>query len=647
MWADNETTLDLVGFQVHADLIRSVVTDRDLLPITIGVFGDWGSGKTSIMKMLQRDLNPEQYPEESPERQNLEGVVCLYFNGWLFEGYDDAKSALLSSILLQLGEHQRFGSKLRQQAASLLASVDWMRLVRLGFREVAIPATLAYLTGGVSLLPSIANAAKVLLGVQTGQNSGGGTVTVGEPKIDLEDVFKKDSKPSGPMDVRTFRERFSKMLADSDIRSLVVLVDDLDRCSPQRIIDNLEAIKLFLSVEKTAFIIGADPRIVRHAIATTYKPDEIQAQTEDLEAQTDIVTDYLEKLIQLPYRLPRLSPAEVQTYMSLLFCFRDLDSASFGQVHAALERQRAGDRYSVFGYGAINAALGGNLCDELVSSLSFCTSVGPLIAKGLKGNPRQVKRFLNAFVLRKRLAEVARLENIRDDVLVKLMVLEYTHLKQFNELFQWQSADEGFPVKLQQLEQALCPPNGDVDDQEATEKISPGWAKQFVRRWVAMEPYLADVDLRDYFWVARDRLQSALADVAMVPPLVRRIVDDLLSENEGRQASVVKVLGDIDAEERAQVIALLSRQIERHPGEPNGYDAIRRLIEAGVPGSAETLADVLRAVPPEKIPPALGMDLLTLLKARGELNAIFAPVIKDLQDTQTRFGMALRQGQKG
>jgi predicted KAP-like P-loop ATPase len=99
MWSDNETTTDLIGFRVHSDLILSVVTDSGLLPVVLGVFGDWGGGKSSIMKMLERDLRSEEYKD----------IVCLYFNGWMFEGYEDAKSALLTSILIQLGEHKRFG----------------------------------------------------------------------------------------------------------------------------------------------------------------------------------------------------------------------------------------------------------------------------------------------------------------------------------------------------------------------------------------------------------------------------------------------------------------------------------------------------------------------------------------------------------
>jgi Ni2+-binding GTPase involved in maturation of urease and hydrogenase len=60
MWSDNETVDDLIGFRVHADLLQQVVCDKSLLPITIGVFGDWGSGKTSIMKMLQKQLETNE-----------------------------------------------------------------------------------------------------------------------------------------------------------------------------------------------------------------------------------------------------------------------------------------------------------------------------------------------------------------------------------------------------------------------------------------------------------------------------------------------------------------------------------------------------------------------------------------------------------
>jgi len=323
MWSDNETNIDLIGFRVHVDLIRSVVTNTDLLPVTIGVFGDWGGGKTSIMKMLQSDLIPERY-DDPLEKAKYEKIACLYFNGWLFEGYDDAKSAIISSVLLQLGEHKRFGPKVRNKVISLMKSVNWMRVARLGLKEVAMPAIAAYVSGGATIVPSLMKSVVGLHeGVKDETNGQSEDKSVDSEKINWEELIKSDHTPASPLDVRTFRERFTKMLEDSDIQGLVIMVDDLDRCSPERIIENLEAIKLFLNVNNTAFVIGADPRIVRHAIAVTYTPDQMHGQ-EDSETPDTLITDYLEKLIQVPYRLPRLSPAEVETYMTLLFCQREL-----------------------------------------------------------------------------------------------------------------------------------------------------------------------------------------------------------------------------------------------------------------------------------------------------------------------------------
>lgn len=509
MWPDNETTLDLLGFRVHADLIRSVVLNRKLLPVTIGVFGDWGGGKTSIMKMLETDLDPENYTDPD-EKAKYENIACLYFNGWLFEGYDDAKSAIISSVLLQLGEHKRFGPKIRDNVVSLMKSINWMRIARLGLKEVALPAVAAYISGGASIVPSLVKSTAGLIGGLKDESTDEVEESLGDKSDDTEGVnweelIKSDKTPASPLDVRSFRERFAKMIDDSDIQCLVIMVDDLDRCSPERIIENLEAIKLFLNVDKTAFVIGADPRIVRHAIAVTYSPDKMRGQEEDGEAPDSLITDYLEKLIQVPYRLPRLSPAEVETYMTLLFCHRELEQDLFSKCVTKCEEAREKNRYSVFGYADVEKTIGNeNLPDNLAQSLIFCSHASPLITEGLKGNPRQIKRFLNALMLRKELASVAKLSNIRDDVLVKLMVLEYAHLQEFLKLFNWQQSQDGFPEQIKEWEISIKEVEGDIDKLEGDKITEKRWDIKPMRRWLAMEPSLSDIDLRDYFWIARD-----------------------------------------------------------------------------------------------------------------------------------------------
>lgn len=628
MWSDNETTDDLIGFQVHADLIREVILDRRLLPVTIGVFGDWGSGKSSIMQMLKRDLSPESQTD-SALRKRYEKTAVLYFNGWLFEGYDDAKSALLSSIIVGLAEHQRFGPKIRDKAAKLIKRVNWMRVARLGFTEVALPAVAAYVSGGLSAIPSLA------------RTLGGSLFSYVAPKIpeakesekkddkhSLIDLVQQDADEGGPTDVRSFRDEFAKMLKESDIETLVVLIDDLDRCSPERIIDNLEAIKLFLNVDGTAFVIGADPRMVRHAISIRYKEALSNVEGDSNTASNQLISDYLEKLIQVPYHLPRLSPAEIHTYMSLLFCRRDLPEDQFGICLKGCTAERERNRYQSFGFANVKTALGNRAMPaELATALVMSAGIANLITEGLKGNPRQVKRFLNAFFLRRKLADVAQLSGIRDDVLVKLMLLEYADSRRFRLLFETQASEDGFPKLLEVLESEE---QSKETASAATVAMRKEWDDERIRRWALIDPKLKGIDLRDYFWLARDRLESTLGALTMVSPIVRRVLDDLLSD--GRRKAAAKSAQNLSADERESLHALLKQGLRREPTEQKWYGAFRALLEEGLP-SHGTFAEILLELPIEKIPPSIPPILELLQKQKPEMGAALAPVM-------TRFASA-------
>lgn len=492
MWVDNETDQDLLGFKVHSDLIRSIITDKSLLPTTIGVFGDWGGGKTSVMKMLQRDLDPETYTEGAPEKTQYEKVACIYFNGWLFEGYDDAKSALLSSILIQLSEHKRFGVKIKGKFESLLASIDWMRVAKFSLTNLALPAATAALTGGVSFLPALYGAGKSIFTVQNPdgespeRDDSAQSIAVPDGLGEFKEVPANRNVVES---VRSFRDNFENLLKETDIENLVVLIDDLDRCSPERIIENLEAIKLFLNVSGSAFVIGADPRIVRHAVASVFPSIEIE-ESSNTSSRTDIINDYLEKVIQVPYTLPRLSPAEVESYMSLLFCQKYLCNEDFIKVITEAEIFRSENRYSVFGKGAIDSIESISINDELDRSLIFCNQGAPLITEGLKGNPRQIKRFLNAYWLRSRLAEVAKLTEVKDGILVKLMILEYAKPRQFEQLFKWQASQSGIPAEIISMESVVGKEAKEA--KKEIENINSEWSSDYTIRWLQIEPKLTN-----------------------------------------------------------------------------------------------------------------------------------------------------------
>lgn len=632
VWPDNESEIDLLGFNVHSRFIYEIVTDKKMLPVTIGLFGDWGSGKTSVMKMLEKTLSSIDDDKNSEDKAN---IICLYFNGWQFEGYDDAKSAILSSTLMQLAEHKKIGEKIKDKAASLMKSVNWMRLVGMSVKNVALPAILAYLTGGASLIPSLAGFGKKFLGMEDK-----------DKESEWEKLIKDDKSDSGPLDIRTFRERFSEMLKDTKIDALVILIDDLDRCSPDRIIDNLEAIKLFLNVDNTAFIIGADPRIVEYAVERRFLFE--RDMDKDKEEMGRLVKDYLEKLIQIPYRLPRLSPTEIESYMNLLFCEKELAVEDFEKVLNGFQDIRNRDMYSIFGYSRIKDILGTGVNSALEEDLFMCSNIAPLITDGLKGNPRQVKRFLNAFILRKKLAEVAKLIKVKDDVLVKLMVLEYAEDNCFRELFNWQSSQEGFPKEIELLE------SENADDIEGSEKEKkakdfPKWRKPFVQKWVTLNPKLSKVDLRDYFWILRDRMASTLSGIAIVSPFIISILDDLKAKSPIKKNRALKEIKKLEVLEVNQLLNILGDDILRNQKELELYIAFIELIKEGVNGSSEKLASVLEKCRRTSIPAGVAFHIQTLFKTKPEVKQTLEICVNKIisESPLVNFSKAYQGDEKG
>ena len=126
MWNDRETNVDFIGHSIIADSIKELVYDDDLSPLTIGVFGDWGVGKSSVLKMVEKACDGDQE------------TLCLTFNGWLFQGYDDAKAVLMEVIIRELAEKRDSENKAGTVVKTLLKKVDWFRLTR---RAAGLAAT--------------------------------------------------------------------------------------------------------------------------------------------------------------------------------------------------------------------------------------------------------------------------------------------------------------------------------------------------------------------------------------------------------------------------------------------------------------------------------------------------------------------------
>lgn len=247
-------------------------------------------------------------------------------------------------------------------------------------KNMALPAVTAYFTGGLSL---VSFAVQKL--AEWGNNP---EIIIKKLQSDEgKEIFNSFIKEGKENDKNTtnavaeFRKDFTELLDATNFKRLVVIIDDLDRCSPERIIENLEAIKLFLNVPKTAFVIGADPRIVKYAIEYRYKNNK---EIEDDNSR--IIIDYLEKLIQLPHSLPRLSESEVETYISMLICKKEIGGDKFKKVLYEFKEYRSKNKYSAFGLSNFEKILEADDFRKVKDNVITIPSLVPLITNNLYGN---------------------------------------------------------------------------------------------------------------------------------------------------------------------------------------------------------------------------------------------------------------------
>ena len=614
MWSDNETDIDLLGFQVHSQLIKSVVIDPSLLPVTLGVFGDWGSGKSSVIRMLEKSIEDE------------ENVACIYFNGWQFEGYDDAKSALIYSILLELAKHQQFGPKVREKVTNLLTKINWLRVFKVGYQTIAAPMLAAQLTRLMGLPPEPGVSA---IAPETLKD------------MDPEELVRQDPANQALVGARQFREDFADLIKETGLSSLVILIDDIDRCEPQRLVETLEAIKLFLSVPHVAFVIGADERIVRYAIARRYETRGIEASERQGSNQLDLVTDYLEKLIQIPYYLPRLSASEIETYISLLFCQLRLGT-DFEHVHDAFLDTRQDDITQVFRHEDIQQALLRCTIEcptQLADELAWCSSISLTLSDLLKGNPRQTKRLLNALLLRKRLAEAARIE-LSDQILVKLMVLEYLQPELFAQLYQWQSTQDGTAKELEALELGSQADDETAKSIEEIYKSQPSWHSSAVQTWLHMPPPLAKQDLRNYFWITRDRITGILSGVAAIPLHLRKLLEDLLDTGDSNILTETKSqIGALSHDEKPILFDELIAYVRRDPGNQNAIGVLIRVAHI-LPEFIPKLIGVLSEIASVSLNRTTPIWLVQLAQAVPSHQATVTELLDKWAKDNTPLGLA-------
>lgn len=552
-WSDNPSELDLLGFaDVTAPIAEAVLRDK-LDPVTVGIEGDWGSGKSSILAILGKQLEDDKT------------VVVIQTHPWEYDPATDPKATLVAEVLNAIrkeaierkGGWDKLSDTVKERFKSLVRRVKVSKVIKLATNSV---------------------------------------LSMGLPKIDeVLDLFGEDEQAVEEPTLQGFRDEFEKLMQElPEIERVVVLVDDLDRCLPPTVVATLEAVKLFLSVPKMAFVLAADRRLVSLAIATQYEPSP-QA--------VEMGRQYLEKIVQIPVRVPALGRAETEAYLALLMLERHLDDEEALKPYAEhCAIRRAAGEGDVLG-GLPDEALSG----EAKADLQLATMLAPVLYERLNGNPRRLKRFLNDYWIRATVA-ARRGIDLQPHALAKLMVLEQLEDAAFVTLLSWIREGE-LTSRLASLEK---------NEQRIEGAISES-ALAALREWARLDPELSHLDLDPYLRLAAS-LRSRVSPESGLPAEVGELADLFLGSRSEQRDAATRLAG-VSLDHR---VALARYFVNMAKSQPEQEKAVVPAITALAKDAAvaEAMAEGLRELDPQRLKGSLVLALVPEKDAQPALRAV-------------------------
>ena len=474
MWSDTESKEDYLNFGEVSQIVTEILETEAMLPVSIGVFGNWGAGKSSLLNLIEQQIKPDEW-------------IIIKFDAWLYQGFDDARAALLETIASHLIQAAKDEETILQKSKNLFARINGLRLLGL-MAEGAALATGVPTFGLIS--KTFETAKESLDGVQN-ETESKQIVEVGKNLVDSgKNLIKPKEKQTPPQQIDEFRKEYGEILQDLG-KNLVIVIDNLDRCLPANAIQTLEAIRLFLFLNRTAFIIAADEEMIRHSVAEHYK---------DLSYRHQI--DYLDKLIQIPIRVPKAGVLEIRAYLYMLYAIHQkIPTAKLASLRQFLEThlQQSWKSQSL-NPEDVTKTIEEQHNQVLLSDFERANRIAPLLANSpnIHGNPRIVKRILNTIKMRTKIAN-RRQMSLDEAIITKLVIFERcVDSDVVTKFYHRINEEEDNPELLKELEN---------NNKQSLSMLSENQSIQtFIKEWAKLEPKLSNVDLRAAIYLSRETI---------------------------------------------------------------------------------------------------------------------------------------------
>lgn len=289
MWNDNETDIDLLGFEYLVDSLDILLSEKSMLPLTVGVLGDWGGGKSSLINIAKARLDNRtteaSAAKAAAEKDRGEGddgvsaeevdgdagdgedhalFITVAFSPWHFEGYSQVKLALMTAVLDAIDEYitKLPGANVEQveKAATVRRLLNRLKSLKPAlYTAAAAGATVGAAAAGVpaEVVPMITAGAEMAASTAAGN-------VAEEDQAPAEQPVKQFDELSS---IAEFHTEFEALLKEiTSVQAVGVFIDDMDRCTTSAIVETFEAIRLFLHAPKTAYVLGLNEPIITAAL---------------------------------------------------------------------------------------------------------------------------------------------------------------------------------------------------------------------------------------------------------------------------------------------------------------------------------------------------------------------------------------------